>query len=85
MKEKILMLIIGILIGAVITAGCFLIFTKNNTNSNNQMGNPPSMSGNDINGGFNGGRGGPNGQGKPDGTSQTNSTSTSTSSNTTTE
>ena len=31
MKDKILMLIIGILIGAVITAGGFLLFGKNNT------------------------------------------------------
>lgn len=30
MKEKIMYLILGILIGAVITAGCFLLFTKNN-------------------------------------------------------
>lgn len=29
MKDKILYLILGILIGAVITAGCFLIFSKN--------------------------------------------------------
>lgn len=29
MKEKITYLILGILIGAVITAGCFLIFSKN--------------------------------------------------------
>lgn len=28
MKDKILMLIIGVLLGAVITAGCFLIFNK---------------------------------------------------------
>lgn len=31
MKEKILNLIIGMLIGAVITAGIFLIINKNNT------------------------------------------------------
>lgn len=30
MKEKIMYLIIGILIGAIITAGCFLIFGKSN-------------------------------------------------------
>jgi hypothetical protein len=30
MKDKILMLILGILIGAVITAACFLLFSKNN-------------------------------------------------------
>lgn len=28
MKEKIMYLILGILIGAVITAGCFLVFAK---------------------------------------------------------
>lgn len=28
MKEKIMYLILGILIGAVITAGCFLVFSK---------------------------------------------------------
>lgn len=32
MKDKILMLIIGILIGAIIASGCFLIFGKNNNN-----------------------------------------------------
>lgn len=32
MKDKILMLIIGILIGAILTAGGFLIFGKNSTN-----------------------------------------------------
>lgn len=34
MKEKILMLIIGFLIGAIITAGCFLIFYKKGITSN---------------------------------------------------
>ncbi len=34
MKEKILMLIIGMLIGAIITAGCFFIFSKDNVSSN---------------------------------------------------
>ncbi len=29
MKDKILYLILGVLIGAVITAGCFLVFSKN--------------------------------------------------------
>lgn len=36
MKDKILMLIIGILIGAIITAGGFLVFGKNN-DKNNKM------------------------------------------------
>lgn len=39
MKEKILYLIIGILIGAVITAGCFLVFS-NNKNSQEKGGRP---------------------------------------------
>lgn len=39
MKEKIMYLILGILIGAVITAGCFLIFSKNNNQEmNGRMG-----------------------------------------------
>lgn len=29
MKDKILMLVIGVLIGAIITAGCFMLFGKN--------------------------------------------------------
>ena len=33
MKEKIITLIIGMLIGAVITAGIFLLINKNNTKS----------------------------------------------------
>lgn len=43
MKDKILYLILGILIGAVITAGCFLVFSKN---ARPQMGdrNFPDMS-----------------------------------------
>lgn len=32
MKDKVLMLVLGILIGAVITAGCFLLFSKSNNN-----------------------------------------------------
>lgn len=38
MKDKILFLILGILIGAVITAGCFLFINKNN-NKNFQRRN----------------------------------------------
>ena len=37
MKDKILMLIIGVLLGAVITAGCFLIFSKQNKGFNGDM------------------------------------------------
>ena len=39
MKEKILTLVIGALIGAIITTGVFLIINKNNAASNNQMQN----------------------------------------------
>lgn len=39
MKDKILYLILGILIGAVITAGCFLVFSK----ANNKNGMPSDM------------------------------------------
>lgn len=35
MKEKILMIIMGMLIGAIITAACFLIFGNNNNNNPN--------------------------------------------------
>ena len=51
MKDKILLFVIGVLVGAVISTGAFFAYTKAtttcNTNSNNQMqmpeGNPPSM------------------------------------------
>ena len=51
MKDKILLFVIGVLVGAAIATGAFLVYTKTattcNTNSNNQMGmpggNPPSM------------------------------------------
>lgn len=44
MKEKIMYLILGILIGAVITAGCFLLFTKNNKpDMNGKMGERPDF------------------------------------------
>lgn len=52
MKDKIMMFVIGVLVGAVITTGIFFVYTKiNSCNSNNlpqpQMngGNPPSMPG----------------------------------------
>lgn len=37
MKDKILMLIIGILIGAIITSGCFLIFGKTQKPTEDRM------------------------------------------------
>ena len=51
MKDKILLFVIGVLVGAVISTGAFFVYAKAtttcNTNSNNQMlmpgGNPPSM------------------------------------------
>lgn len=53
MKDKILYLILGILIGAVITAGTFLVFSK--TNTNQMPGDKPDMSDmKDFRGGPNG-------------------------------
>lgn len=49
MKEKILMFIIGMLVGAIITAGCFLIIRKNNTTEVPNMENMQFRGGN---GGF---------------------------------
>ena len=49
MKEKIFIFIIGLLVGAVVATGAFLIYTKttdsNNCNTNTQMngGQPPEM------------------------------------------
>ena len=50
MKDKFLLFIIGVLVGAIISTGAFFAYTKATTacnNSNNQMrmpgGNPPSM------------------------------------------
>ena len=51
LKDKIIIFIIGLLVGAVIATGAFFVYTKAtatcNTNSNNQIGmpggNPPSM------------------------------------------
>ena len=49
MKDKIILFAIGVLVGAVITTGSFLIYTKAiKCNNNKQMmqmpgGNPPSM------------------------------------------
>ncbi len=54
MKKEILMLIIGILIGAIITTGVFLVLKGNNGKEMQRMdrGEPPtSMDGNIINDG----------------------------------
>lgn len=52
MKKQILMLVLGIVIGAVVTAGGFLIFGKNNNKQMDKMGRdgepPMSMDGNFI-------------------------------------
>ena len=43
MKDKILLFVIGVLVGAVISTGAFFVYTKAtttcNTNSNNQSNN----------------------------------------------
>lgn len=41
MKDKIVFLVLGILIGAVITAGCFLLFSKNKGPEGRMNGEPP--------------------------------------------
>ena len=66
MKDKILTLIIGILIGAVITVGGFFIYEKVSGNNSNNNGMPS------MNGGNGQMQGGPGGNGeeppeKPDG------------------
>lgn len=50
MRDKVIMFIIGVLVGAVISTGAFFIYTKvstcnTNNNQNTQMpgGTPPSM------------------------------------------
>ena len=74
MKEKIMYLIIGLLIGAIITAACFMIFNKKDNNGMPEggPGGQMQMDGNNM--------GGPGGNGeKPNGMpGLTNSTSTST-------
>lgn len=83
MKKQILTLIIGILIGAIITTGVFLII-KSNSNQNvgnmgGQMGEPPSMDGNSMPQGGQGGQ-----QGEPPaepGENTTNSTTNATATN----
>ena len=49
MKDKILLFIIGVLVGAVIATGAFFVYQKASTCNNNEQktqipgGNPPSM------------------------------------------
>ena len=56
MKDKILLFIIGVLVGAVISTGAFYVYTTTSSSNNNQSmgmpgGTPPSMpNGQDSNG-----------------------------------
>lgn len=47
MKEKIMLFVIGLLVGAVISTGAFFVYTKATCNNNHKIGmpggNPPSM------------------------------------------
>ncbi len=47
MKDKIMLFIMGVLVGAVIATGAFFAYTKINSSNNGGMtgpiGNPPSM------------------------------------------
>ena len=45
MKKDILMLIIGILIGAIIATGVFYVLRGNNSNNTNMGGTPPTAQG----------------------------------------
>lgn len=45
MKKDILMLIIGILIGAIIATGVFYVLRGNNSNNTNMGGTPPTSQG----------------------------------------
>lgn len=77
MKEKIIYLIIGILIGAILASGCFLIFGQNSNNAQGQMPqNMRQMDGNMT--------GGPGGGTPPSGGNTTGGAPSSTSGNTTT-
>lgn len=60
MKDKILVFIIGLLVGAIIATGCYYLYSKTHTNNksdrpammdgNLPSGTPPSMPSNDQNG-----------------------------------
>ena len=48
MKEKIVLFIIGVLVGTIVSTGAFYIYTTTNSSNTNQAGerpggNPPSM------------------------------------------
>ena len=81
MKDKIMYLIIGALIGAIITAGCFMIFK--NSNSSSQGGFDKGQM--QMDGNMTGGPGGNGNMTKPDGNPpdmNSNTTGTSTSNST---
>ena len=59
MKDKFMLFIIGLLLGAVIATGAFYVYSKankcnctnsNNSSSNNGMGEPPEMPSGNNNG-----------------------------------
>lgn len=63
MKDKILVFIIGLLVGAIIATGCYYLYSKTHTTNNSDRpammngnstgmpsGTPPSMPSNDQNG-----------------------------------
>ena len=43
MKEKVKVFIIGVLVGAILATGAFLIYNSSNSNNQTPGGNPPSM------------------------------------------
>lgn len=82
MKKQILTLVIGILIGAIITTGVFLIL-KGNTGAKGDrmnMGEPPTMDGNSI-----GGPGGPRENSQQGGNGNTTTDSSTTDNTNTSE
>lgn len=83
MKTKIIYLIIGILIGAIITAGCFMIFGKNQTQGQMPDGSQMRQMDGNMTGGP-GGNGGTPPSGNmtaPSGNSTTTQSTNSTTSN----
>ena len=86
MKDKIMYLVIGALVGAIITAGCFMIFNKNNSNSTQGGFDKSQMQ---MDGNMMGGPGGDGNMTKPEGnppadinSNSTTSTDSTNSSNT---
>ncbi|MBR3236778.1 hypothetical protein IKF92_03855 [Candidatus Saccharibacteria bacterium] len=73
-KDKIILFVIGVLVGAVISAGAFLISVNTLGGNRGQMtgGTPPEMSNGQNSQGGPSGQGGMNGQGGPNGSSDQN-------------